>query len=93
MTSGVPKHEIQPLVCYLLLFLLECQELEMHTSIHRLYRSTIVKQKRNPSDDEKSYGKKESLLTHDPFPVPLLYLRNQLLVEDAIRLFETVHQQ
>ncbi|GFX71859.1 hypothetical protein TNCV_1442831 [Trichonephila clavipes] len=35
----------------------------------------------------------ESLLTPHPFPVSLLYLRNQLLFEDAISLFETVHRQ
>ncbi|GFY69859.1 hypothetical protein TNIN_15571 [Trichonephila inaurata madagascariensis] len=104
MTIGAPKQEIQPFSMLSATVSARMSGIGS-ASIHRLYRSMIVKQKRNSSDDgglfsanshricrswsqilelflilEKSYRKKESLLTPRPFPVPLLYLRNKLLV-------------
>ncbi|GFV78522.1 hypothetical protein TNCV_1888281 [Trichonephila clavipes] len=59
MTNDVPKREIQPFSMLSATVSARMSGIG-NASIHRLYRSMIVKQKRNPSDDEKSYGKKES---------------------------------
>ncbi|GFT71135.1 hypothetical protein TNCV_3001531 [Trichonephila clavipes] len=52
MTNGVPKREIRPFSMLSATVSARISGIG-NASIHRLYRSMIVKQNRNPSDDGK----------------------------------------